>query len=442
MRLRLPRSLFLYVLVRSAHFLSLLFNVEMLRNRTYTFSKHNVVFLTVLYCLVSQTFAKSCYYPDGKKTPADARCTSSGGESACCGPGFVCLSNGLCMDNSTANNVNNPNVYYRGSCTDKTWQSPSCPSFCVDLDPKAIHAGNTTGGQAMGKCFNATTDSYYCRNSGASLGDCQNPQRVITFPGVPTAITTLPLTPIPTESHTRTKTSQTGLPTMNNNIITSNSQRDLVVTTLTSTSTSTPTSFPTITSLSTIDLNPNPTDSTGGTPRILAPQPTTAEAAAPAAEPSQSYATRHAIPIAAGVGGSVAVTFLILLVVFICYRRKHNIEVEEIYKGPSPIAHPNHSHSSVNPNISPLPLAALSIPTINLPRPPRPDVDRMGSPIDYRLRDRLPPGVGGMNGVVAGERRLDDVRRRERERVEEAERERERSMIGRAVSAREAGGWV
>jgi hypothetical protein len=70
-----------------------------------------------------------CYYPDGS-IPTDyvwEPCTGSE-FSSCCIPseGDICQEDGLCYYPS------NEQVY-RGACTDRTWNDPSCPSnICVN----------------------------------------------------------------------------------------------------------------------------------------------------------------------------------------------------------------------------------------------------------------------------------------------------------------------
>ena len=76
-----------------------------------------------------------CYYPDGSTAPQDTPCKNDGGNSTCCGQGYACLSNSICMSvPGLTNDPNSQSTYVRGSCTDKSWLSPSCPLFC--LNPK------------------------------------------------------------------------------------------------------------------------------------------------------------------------------------------------------------------------------------------------------------------------------------------------------------------
>ena len=78
-----------------------------------------------------------CYSPNGDLQINDVPCnkpsTGAGGVSFCCGRGFTCLSNKVCMlsqDRSTGG-VTRVGSAYRASCTDKSWNSTECPSFCT-----------------------------------------------------------------------------------------------------------------------------------------------------------------------------------------------------------------------------------------------------------------------------------------------------------------------
>lgn len=83
-----------------------------------------------LQFLVASSLAfTQCYYPDGS-IPTDyfyEPCT--GGEhSSCCIPteGDICQDNGLCY-------LPEVGSAFRGACTDRTWNDPSCPvDICVN----------------------------------------------------------------------------------------------------------------------------------------------------------------------------------------------------------------------------------------------------------------------------------------------------------------------
>jgi hypothetical protein len=70
---------------------------------------------------------------DDSSAASDTPCYSTSGASLCCGQGFACLANGICQVTSFAR-VSDPDLnkqinYCRGSFTDQTWSSSSCPQF-------------------------------------------------------------------------------------------------------------------------------------------------------------------------------------------------------------------------------------------------------------------------------------------------------------------------
>jgi len=82
--------------------------------------------------------ASQCFYPDGVTIePNHTPCNTTVTNSACCLPQDSCTGNGLCLGTTNFN--------YRGSCTDKTWQSNACPQTCRQ-DPfnKNAYAASTT----------------------------------------------------------------------------------------------------------------------------------------------------------------------------------------------------------------------------------------------------------------------------------------------------------
>jgi len=71
-----------------------------------------------------------CYYPSGKEAPRDIPCDPNAQTSLCCGGhdfGVACLDNNLCLGPT--------GKILRGSCTDSTWDSPDCPSYCQREPP-------------------------------------------------------------------------------------------------------------------------------------------------------------------------------------------------------------------------------------------------------------------------------------------------------------------
>src|ERR1700710_1323882 len=115
-----------------------------------------LIFVLAFSLRFSPVFS-TCYYPNGDVTPADVACSDSTDEAACCGQGYACLSNGICMRNEETIDANSQNTYVRGSCTDSSWKSSFCPNFCVDPERDDV-----AGGEGMGKCLGTSLDMYFC----------------------------------------------------------------------------------------------------------------------------------------------------------------------------------------------------------------------------------------------------------------------------------------
>lgn len=69
----------------------------------------------------------TCFYPDGSPDFYAVPCASEGESHCCRNSSGICLSNGHCMD------YLQPFAIWRGSCTDETWGSSSCPKVCAGM---------------------------------------------------------------------------------------------------------------------------------------------------------------------------------------------------------------------------------------------------------------------------------------------------------------------
>jgi hypothetical protein len=136
--------------------------------------------LLILFCLFSPIFSV-CYYPNGDVTTSDVPCSDTTAESACCSVGYICLSNGICMQSNDSIEAQSFSSYVRGSCTDQTWRSSYCPNFCVNAN--APYSDDTAGGEGMAKCPNTTIDMYYCVDFDQSAVNCETRQNVVIFQG-------------------------------------------------------------------------------------------------------------------------------------------------------------------------------------------------------------------------------------------------------------------
>ena len=150
---------------------------------------------TILFLLESPLLASAlCYYPNGKPSD-DLACDPTAEVSVCCNRGAACLSNGVCehLPNSSAGVAA---TYGRGSCTDQSWQSASCPQFC-----QTTFLG---GGVPVSNC---TTDGDWC--CGADDGSCCD-GKVVKL-GVGNLETTLGLVATSTSTARRSSASSSSL---------------------------------------------------------------------------------------------------------------------------------------------------------------------------------------------------------------------------------------
>lgn len=82
-----------------------------------------LLFLVALWALAPQTLSQTCFWPDGDLALDNFPCNPSADASFCCQVGSICSTNQLCIDEY--------GTYRRGSCTDASWDSASCPKFCT-----------------------------------------------------------------------------------------------------------------------------------------------------------------------------------------------------------------------------------------------------------------------------------------------------------------------
>ena len=127
-----------------------------------------------------------CYYPDGVHVaPQDVPCNGGSSNSVCCGPGYACLSNQICMRTNQTLDNHSSQTFVRGSCTDRKWLSAACPSFCTS---------NQDGGEGMKKCEGSEEDSYCCLQGALCTDKCDKGPVIIRFQGEPSVVTTVGVT--------------------------------------------------------------------------------------------------------------------------------------------------------------------------------------------------------------------------------------------------------
>lgn len=115
--------------------------------------------------------SNTCYYPDGSPSIGQS-CHPKAENSACCSPGFTCLSNGACAIDPAIQKYLKY-TYYRSSCTDRSWNDPLCPQFCVGPQD------NRTAGHGLQWCAfeQHDLDKYCCRRDDVDC--CLVPELVV-----------------------------------------------------------------------------------------------------------------------------------------------------------------------------------------------------------------------------------------------------------------------
>ena len=134
------------------------------------------VFPFLLFTVFISLTSAICYYPNGDASPQDLPCNDETDHSTCCGPGYACLSNNICVPTGLEKQIPNAAKYVRGSCTDKTWRSGDCPNFCVN----PAHGDTLDGGIGMARCP-GNRDMYYCMDGWPF--DCVKGDNVLSFSG-------------------------------------------------------------------------------------------------------------------------------------------------------------------------------------------------------------------------------------------------------------------
>jgi hypothetical protein len=147
-----------------------------------SFTHNFLLLITLCLCLTGARGERKCYYPDSTLASSDGDCNPGKENSVCCGKGYVCLGNGICMiDSKTPGvNANLAGTIWRGSCTDQEWKSPDCPKYCAELS--GPEAGSLSSGQQLGKCPDME-DTYYCKTSETEV-DCNDSSKIFQIRGM------------------------------------------------------------------------------------------------------------------------------------------------------------------------------------------------------------------------------------------------------------------
>src|SRR5947207_8279824 len=86
----------------------------------------SIVIVLSLAQYISATISP-CFWPDGTLANPDVPCSAGPDPTFCCHSTHTCLSNKLCLVPDVNSGVGR---YKRGTCTDPTWGSSACTSFC------------------------------------------------------------------------------------------------------------------------------------------------------------------------------------------------------------------------------------------------------------------------------------------------------------------------
>ncbi|KAH7038270.1 uncharacterized protein B0I36DRAFT_346268 [Microdochium trichocladiopsis] len=139
------------------------------RQGRLTRSHHTTLLAISFLLLFACTVQATCYYPNGDIAYNDAPCKTNGEHSLCCGVGYACMKSGVCQLSQDTPSQLGSTGFVRGSCTDKSWNEPACPMFC--LDPEINNVG---GYNELGKCYDRPEDMYYCIDSVHNKLVCGN----------------------------------------------------------------------------------------------------------------------------------------------------------------------------------------------------------------------------------------------------------------------------
>ena len=125
----------------------------------------NLLFSWLIILFLPDISYSLCYFPDGSVASGDSPCYSSG-NSTCCGRGFACLSNNVCMlTDQVVGAGPGQSTYIRGSCTDKSWNDPSCPQFCVS----SARGDCLSCAMGMARCPGTTSDIFFVRTLNQTM---------------------------------------------------------------------------------------------------------------------------------------------------------------------------------------------------------------------------------------------------------------------------------
>ncbi|KIN08371.1 hypothetical protein OIDMADRAFT_175182 [Oidiodendron maius Zn] len=136
-----------------------------------------------------------CYGQQGVENDKMFSCQPTAAESACCAPGDICYSSGLCAPGPTENQDTVTPFFWNG-CTDPSFTSSACFSSCFNLPGNGVQV-----------CPNVGPNHYCCYQFGGC--NCSDPSQVFSIAAA-TIITTInPSITHTSQSSTATTSSST-----------------------------------------------------------------------------------------------------------------------------------------------------------------------------------------------------------------------------------------
>ncbi|KFY51032.1 hypothetical protein V496_08993 [Pseudogymnoascus sp. VKM F-4515 (FW-2607)] len=273
--------------------------------------------VTIVACLLSQVQhvqSKICYESNGFESETYYDCAPDADVSACCRPGEICYSNGLCHPGPEIEQGITP--WFWHGCTDPTFQDPSCFSACFAVT-----------GDGVNSCPGQGPNKWCCYGLGGC--DCNNSTQVVSALAG-SIITTI----------------------------------DLGVTSISSTKTTSTTS---LTSASTTTTPPSTTAEEGTGTETGAGAAAGETGGATSTETPSAEKKSNAVPIGVGVGvGGAAAIALACLIFFFVRRRKQKEAAQARMVGAEPkysaaAQGPHYELSSKGGNAAELPAAPQPI---------------------------------------------------------------------------------
>lgn len=179
-----------------------------------------------------------CYNPDGTFAEGNFPCFLGQEQSPCCGGNTICTGSGLCKppDSTGVSNL------IRGTCTDRNWESPECPLYCMGMAPLSdasstvfvialcpfallsvtdiywSHPGSRAGGNNVISCQNVTESDHdfccdheaFCCDSGIGRFRVPFNEEVVTLGAEGATVTTHGMTSTRAATTTTSTSSSSG----------------------------------------------------------------------------------------------------------------------------------------------------------------------------------------------------------------------------------------